>query len=72
MTLACLMALFRSEDFSKKVLQDDLTILIREAGRALLDPRLATSASGAGPSKLDEATSTQMVRAINKVRFINC
>jgi transcriptional regulator len=59
--LACLMALFRSEETAKEVLQDDLTILIREAGKALLDPRLAASS-------LDEAISTQLVRAINKVR----
>ena len=61
--LACLMALFRSDDLSKKVSEDVLTVLIREAGKALLDPRLASSSS----STLDEATSTQMVRAINKV-----
>jgi hypothetical protein len=61
--LACLMALFRSEDLSKKVTEDVLTVLIREAGKALLDPRLASSSS----STLGEATSTQMVRAINKL-----
>jgi hypothetical protein len=66
--LACLMALFRSDDLASKVLQEELTVLIKAAGKALLDPRLASSSSSAEPSKLDEATSTQMVRAINKVR----
>ena len=68
--LASLMALFRSEIFATKVEQDELTILIREAGKALLDPRLATSSSSTETSKLDEATSTQMVRAINKVNNV--
>lgn len=63
--LACLMAIFRSDDLSKGVMVEDLTILIKEAGKALLDPRLTSSSTS--PSKLDEATSTQMVRAINKV-----
>jgi hypothetical protein len=62
------MALFRSDDLASTVLQDEVTVLIKEAGKALLDPRLASSSSSAYPSKLDEATSTQMVRAINKVR----
>ena len=65
--LASLMALFRSETFATRVDQDELTILIREAGKALLDPRLASSSSAETSSRLDEATSTQMVRAINKV-----
>jgi len=46
---------------------DDLTLLIREAGKALLDKRLASSSSALDGSKLDDATSTQMVRAINKL-----
>jgi hypothetical protein len=58
--LATLMALFRDNDFAKNVSQDDLTLLIREAGTALLDSRLTTA-------EMDEATSTQMVRAMNKV-----
>ena len=64
--LAGLMAIFRSDDLSKMAEVADLTILIKEAGRALLDPRLGSSGSA-----LDEATSTQMVRAINKVRMSN-
>jgi hypothetical protein len=63
--LATLMALFRDPDLSRNVSQDDLTVLIRETGTALLDPRLASS------SNLDEATASQMVRAINKVRTIS-
>ncbi|CAJ1952945.1 unnamed protein product [Cylindrotheca closterium] len=65
--LASLMAIFRSDDLAKKVAVDDLTLLIREAGKALLDKRLATSSSVPEGSKLDDATSTQMVRAINKL-----
>lgn len=64
-TLACLMAIFRSDDLPKQVQVEDLTILVKDAGKALLDPRLASSATTA--SSLDEETSTQMVRAINKV-----
>lgn len=67
--LASLMAIFRSEDLATQVVVDDLTILIREAGKALLDRRLASSSSSTDESKLDDATSTQMVRAINKVSF---
>jgi hypothetical protein len=63
------MAIFRSDDLATKVVVDDLTLLIREAGKALLDKRLATSSFASEGSKLDEATSTQMVRAINKVSF---
>lgn len=63
--LASLMAIFRSDDLATQVIADDLTILIREAGKALLDRRLASSSSA--PEKLDDATSTQMVRAINKL-----
>ena len=48
-------------------MEDELVSLIRDAGKALLDPRLASSSSGPDSSQLDEATSTQMVRAINKV-----
>lgn len=61
--LATLMALFRDNELSQKVSQDNLMLLIRQTGTALLDPRLATS------SVLDEATSSQMVRALNKVRL---
>lgn len=59
--LATLMALFRDTALCPNVSQDDLTLLIRETGSALLDPRLSSS------SDLDEATASQMVRAINKV-----
>jgi hypothetical protein len=55
--LATLMALFRDPKLSRNV--------SREAGKALLDPRLAMSSH---QSQLDESTSSQMVRAINKVR----
>ena len=65
--LASLMAIFRSNDLATLVNVDDLTILIKEAGKALLDPRLAASSKSTDPSQLDEATSTQMVRAINKL-----
>lgn len=65
--LASLMAIFRSDDISKTIRVEDLTVLIKEAGKALLDPRLASSSSS---NALDEATSTQMVRAINKVSFV--
>jgi hypothetical protein len=58
------MALFRDPDLSIHVSQDDLTLLIRETGTALLDPRLAST------SELDEATASQMVRAINKVSMV--
>ena len=61
--LATLMALFRDPDLSTLVSQDNLTLLIRETGTALLDSRLSSS------SDLDEATGSQMVRAINKVSF---
>ena len=62
--LASLMAIFRSDDISKAVRVEFLTLLIKEAAKALLDPRLAASSQS---NALDEATSTQMVRAINKV-----
>lgn len=67
--LASLMAIFRSNDLATLVNVDDLTILIREAGTALLDPRLAQSTKQGDIAlcQIDEATSTQMVRAINKL-----
>jgi hypothetical protein len=65
--LATLMALFRDTRLSQNVTQDSLALLIREAGKALLDPRLAMSSHHAMASQLDESTSSQMVRAINKV-----
>lgn len=61
--LAALMALFRDPQMSRLVTQDDLALLIRETGSALLDDRLTAT------SELDEATATQMARAINKVRL---
>jgi hypothetical protein len=66
--LATLMALFRDHELSANVSQDNLTLLIRETGTALLDTRLSSS------SDLDEATASQMVRAINKVRqnIVSC
>ena len=63
------MAIFRSDDLATQVVVEDLTILIREAGKALLDRSLASSSSSGDEFKLDDATSTQMVRAINKVSF---
>ena len=62
--LATLMALFRDPELASLVSQDDLTILIREAGTALLDARLGAT------SQLDQTTASQMVRAINKVRYL--
>lgn len=62
--LATLMALFRDNELSHNVSQDNLTVLIRQTGTALLDNRLGTS------SALDEATASQMVRALNKVRVL--
>jgi hypothetical protein len=59
--LATLMAIFRDSALSFSVSQDDLTLLVRETGKALLDSRLAAT------SDLDSATSSQMVRAINKL-----
>lgn len=56
------MALFRDPVLPRVVSQDNLILLIREAGSALLDSRLSA------PSDLDESTGLQMVRAINKVR----
>ena len=63
--LAGLMAIFRSSDLASLVEIGDLTNLIKEAGTALLDPRLAQKSGDEG--QIDEATSTQMVRAINKL-----
>ena len=63
--LASLMAIFRSDDLARTIRVEVLLVLIKEAGKALLDPRLASPMS---TNTLDEATSTQMVRAINKVR----
>lgn len=65
--LATLMALFRDKRLSLNVTQDALALLIREAAKALLDPRLAVSSHHAMTSQLDESTSSQMVRAINKL-----
>ncbi|CAB9516410.1 Cytoskeleton-associated protein 5 [Seminavis robusta] len=62
--LATLMALFRDKEMAARASQDRLTLLIRETGTALLDPRLVVSNQA---SSLDEATSTQVVRAINKL-----
>eukprot|EP00977_Amphora_coffeiformis_P028440 scaffold35161_cov153-Amphora_coffeaeformis.AAC.4 len=59
--LATLIALFKDNELAMQVTQEDLMLLIRETATALLDPRLVP-----GASVLDEATSTQMVRAINK------
>lgn len=65
--LASLMAIFRSSDLATLVAVDDLTVLIKEAGKALLDPRLAPPSKSVEGTQLDEATSTQLVRAINKL-----
>jgi hypothetical protein len=63
--LASLMAIFRLNDLSKAVQVEDWTILIKKAGKALLDPRLASLSAG---GLLDKATTMmQMVRAINKM-----
>ena len=63
--LATLMALFRNSRMASMVAQDDLARLIKATGKCLLDPRLAVSATHA--SGLDESTSSQMVRGMNKV-----
>jgi len=62
--LATLMAFFRDPELSPLITLDDLTLLIRETATALLDPRLAST------SDLNEATRTQMVKAINKVSIM--
>jgi hypothetical protein len=59
--LAALMALFRDSALLKNISQASIVVLLRETGTALLDPRLTAT------SKLDQGTSSQMVRAINKV-----
>jgi hypothetical protein len=59
------MALFRDRDMAMEVSQQQLTLLVRETATALLDSRLVASSQ----TSLDEATSTQVVRAINKVRW---
>ena len=58
--LAALMALFRDVEFGPAVSTEELTLLLRETGVALLDPRLSSD-------QLSEETGSQMVRAINKV-----
>jgi len=58
--LATLMALFRDVEIGLTVSTEELTLLLREAGVALLDPRLSSD-------QLSEETGSQMVRAINKV-----
>lgn len=63
--LATLMALFRDNGLAVQVSKERLTLLIRETGTALLDPRFAASSQ----NSLDEATSSQVVRAINKVKL---
>lgn len=63
--LATLMALFRDSQFSSKVSPEELTLLIRETGAALLDARLSSS------EDLNEDTREQMVRAINKVSMVS-
>jgi hypothetical protein len=62
--LASLMAIFWLNDLSKAVQVEDWTILMKEAGKALLEARLASLSAG---GLLDKATNLQMVRAINKV-----
>ena len=59
--LATLMALFRDAEFAAFVSTEELTLLLRETGLALLDSRLSSS------DQLKEETGSQMVRAINKV-----
>lgn len=60
------MSLFRGPEFAKNVSQDSLILLIKETGQALLDPRLASTPQHESVN-LDETTSSQLVRAINKV-----
>lgn len=59
--LATLMALFRDGEFAAAVSAEEMTLLLRETGVALLDARLSSS------DQLNEETGSQMVRAINKV-----
>lgn len=62
------MALFRDEELGRGVSQEPLTLLIRETGKALLDPRLAVVPQSSSVSQLDEKNGEQLVRAMNKVR----
>lgn len=55
------MALFRDDEFSLVVSVEELSLLLRETGSALLDARLNAS------DELNDDTRSQMVRAINKV-----
>ena len=59
--LATLMALFRDPEFATNVSQEELTLLIRQAGTFLLDSRLSSS------EQLEEAKGKQMGQAINKL-----
>ena len=59
--LAILMALFRDEEFALVVSVEELSLLLRETGCALLDERLSAS------DDLNDDTRAQMIRAINKV-----
>ena len=63
--LATLMALFRDVQLASIVSQDALLVLIRATGHCLLDSRLAVTATHL--SGLDESTSSQIVRGMNKV-----
>jgi hypothetical protein len=62
--LATLMALFRDDEFASIVSTEELTLLIRETGACLLDPRLSSS------DEMNDGTRSQMVRAINKVSWV--
>jgi hypothetical protein len=59
--LASLMAIFRSNDLSKAVQVEDWAVLIKKAGKALLDPRLASLSAGA---LLDEATISAQIKPV--------
>jgi hypothetical protein len=59
--LASLMAIFRSNDLSKAVQVEDWAILIKEAGKALLDPRIASLSAG---GLLDEATISMQIKPV--------
>jgi hypothetical protein len=63
--LATLMALFRDVELAPIVSQDALLVLIKATGYCLLDSRLAVTATHV--SGLDESTSSQIVRGMNKV-----
>ena len=58
--LASLMALFRDGDAARKLSVEELTLLVRETGTALLDSRLSSE-------ELDEEAGLQMTKAVNKV-----